>query len=57
MALQTDYYIDSSKSNDSGDGYTDTMNTAKQHLSAVVALLNETFTHDVTIHLKVDSTS
>jgi hypothetical protein len=51
MALENSYYVDSSKSDDSGDGIT-SVSTAKKNLSAVLALIDEPLTHDVTIHLK-----
>jgi hypothetical protein len=53
MSLAGDYYVDSTKANDSGDGLS--WGNAKQHLSAALALIDEELTADVTIHLKSGS--
>ncbi len=53
--MATDYYVDSNKADDGGDGLA--WGTAKKHISAALALCSDPITDNVTIHLKGTPTS
>ena len=48
--MATDYYVDSGKPDDTGDGLS--WGNAKKHVSAAVGLLSDPISDDVTIHMK-----
>ena len=54
MALASAYYVDADQSDDSGIGTS--WETAKRHLYAALALINEPLTASVTIHIKSGTT-